>query len=171
MLDATDIDSAHYARAREAPTAEPIDAERDRHATTGRFRTGNRAWEARSSAGPKPLFADSDSLWRSCIEYFRWVEDNPLREVQLVAFRGRATHVPVPRMRPMTRTGLCRHLHVAHTTWATWRTRPDLAASVERAESIIRIWNFCGAAAGLLNTTMVASELGMAAKRLREQER
>src|SRR5262245_15541746 len=49
----------------------------------GRFRPGNRIWEARATCGPAPLFADAESLWKACVQYFEWVESNPLYEDQL----------------------------------------------------------------------------------------
>ena len=39
---------------------------------TGRFLPGNRFWEIRSSAGPKPKFEKADDLWAARVEYFNW---------------------------------------------------------------------------------------------------
>ena len=39
---------------------------------------GNRFWEARSSHGANPKFKDPSDLWGACVEYFEWVDDNPL---------------------------------------------------------------------------------------------
>lgn len=131
----------------------------------GRFLPGNRFWEARSSAGPKPKFADPESLWGACVEYFAWVEDNPLHEDKLVIFQGVATHEPVAKMRAMTIGGLCIFLDVTERQWREWRdSRPDLLPVITQAEAIIYQQKFTGAAADLLNPNIIARDLGLADK-------
>ena len=133
--------------------------------TTGRFLPGNRFWEVRSSAGPKPKFANPDDLWKACVEYFAWVEANPLWEDRLVTFQGLATHEPAAKMRAMTIGGLCIFLDIEHRTWSEWRSsRPDLQPVITRAEAIIRDQKFSGAAADLLNANIIARDLGLAEK-------
>lgn len=129
----------------------------------GRFLPGNRFWEARSSAGPKPKFENADDLWMACVEYFNWVTDNPLYADQLVTFQGAATHEPVAKMRAMTIAGLCLFLDVAPNTWREWRdARPDLTTIITRAEQVIFQQKFEGAAADLLNGSIIARDLGLA---------
>jgi DNA-packaging protein gp3 len=171
MLDATAVDSTSRAHAREASSTKSVDAGRDRNAATGRFPPGNRAWGARCPAGPAPKFADAESLWKACVEYFDWVNEHPLYEMQLVTYRGRATQVPVRKMRAMTKGDLCRYLNIARTTWNAWHDRLDLAATVERAESIIWSWQFNSAAAGLLNGDLVIRQLGLGRKIKQAQTR
>jgi len=132
----------------------------------GRFLPGNRFWEARSSAGPKPKFENADDLWSACVEYFAWVSENPLYADQLVTFQGTATHEPVAKMRAMTIAGLCLFLDISRDTWAGWRTaRPDLSDIITRAEQVIFQQKFEGAAADLLNGSIIARDLGLADKR------
>lgn len=140
-----------------------VTSERD---AAGRFAPGNRLWEARSSAGPKPRFADPDSLWAACVEYFEWVESNPLLEVKGFAFQGAVTKETFPKMRAMTIGGLCVFLDVDETTWRGWReARPDLLPVITRAEAVIYQQKFAGAAADLLNPNIIARELGLSEKR------
>jgi hypothetical protein len=165
MLADTVVDSTPRARTREASISKPVEARQDRNAATGRFLRGNRAWEARCPAGPAPKFADAESLWRACVRYFDWVDQHPLYEMHLVTWKGRATQVPVPRMRPMTKTGLCAFLGIERSTWRAWkRNRPDLLPTIEHAEDIVWIWQFDGAAAGLLDENMVIRQLGIGRK-------
>lgn len=132
---------------------------------SGRFLSGNRFWEVRSSAGPKPKFADGDALWAACVEYFQWIEENPLWEDHLVTFQGSAKHEPLAKMRAMTITGLCLFLDVDQTTWREWRaSRPDLSTVITRAEAVIYSQKFAGAAADLLNANIIARDLGLADK-------
>lgn len=58
-----------------------------------KFKPGNKAWKARSSHGRKPKFESPDGLWEKCCEYFEWINENPLQDVELVKYRGVATQV------------------------------------------------------------------------------
>lgn len=125
---------------------------------------GNRFWEARSSHGRKPLFDSPDALWDACVEYFEWVDDNPLKASELVKFQGQATVASVPKMRAMTITGLCIFLDIGTTTWDSYREKEDFQGVVTRVENVIRTQKFAGAAADLLNPNIIARDLGLADK-------
>lgn len=132
----------------------------------GRFLPGNRFWEARSSAGPKPIFADGDQLWAACVEYFDWVEDNPLHEAKAFAYEGVVKVESLPKMRAMTLGGLCLFLDITDQTWRDWKAgRPDLLGVITRAEAVIYQQKFTGAAADLLNPNIIARDLGLADKK------
>lgn len=136
-----------------------------RDENSGRFLPGNRFWEARSSAGPNPKFANGDDLWQACSEYFEWTEKNPLWEDKLVTFQGAAIHEPVAKMRAMTVGGLCIFLDIDTTTWHEWKkSRPDLSPVISRTERVIYAQKFGGAAADLLNANIIARDLGLADK-------
>lgn len=133
--------------------------------TTGRFLPGNRFWEARSSAGPNPKFDGPEPLWQACVEYFEWVEANPLYEAKMTSFQGVNTVEPMPKMRAMTVGALCLFLDIDYTTWQDWKkNRADLSKVIARAEEIIRSQKFAGAAADLLNANIIARDLGLADK-------
>lgn len=125
---------------------------------------GNQFWKARSSHGPKPKFASPDDLWNACVEYFEWVEDNPLWEAKAFAFQGEVTIESLPKMRAMTITGLQLFLDVGESTWREWREHKDLARITARAEKVIRQQKFAGAAAELLNPNIIARDLGLSDK-------
>lgn len=124
---------------------------------------GNSFWEARSSHGRKPIFSSSGELWDGCIEYFRWVEENPLQECK--AFGGGKegpTTINLPKMRAMTIAGLCIFLDIAKRTWDEYRVKEDFLPVCEQVELIIRDQKFTGAAADLLNANIIARDLGLA---------
>ena len=125
---------------------------------------GNQFWLARSSHGRKPLFDDAEKLWDACVEYFQWVEDNPLYEVKGFAFQGVVTKETFPKMRAMTIEGLCIFLDIARSTWQQYGKREDFSAVVTRVEEVIRTQKFAGAAADLLNPNIIARELGLSDK-------
>lgn len=126
---------------------------------------GNRFWEARSSHGRKPLFEKPDDLWAACVEYFEWVEDNPLETSELVKFQGEAKLATLPKMRAMTIEGLCIFLDVARKTWDNYRDREDFLPVVTRVEEVIYAQKFAGAAADLLNPNIIARDLGLSDKK------
>lgn len=126
--------------------------------------SGNKFWEARASHGRKPIFATPEDLWASCVEYFEWVEANPLYEDKLVTFQGHANHEPVAKMRAMTLAGLCFFLDIDDSTWRLYAARQDFIRVTTQAEQVIYQQKFSGAAADLLNANIIARDLGLADK-------
>lgn len=132
----------------------------------GWFLPGNRLWEVRSSAGPKPLFATPEPLWAACVEYFEWSHANPLHEAKAFAYEGVVTVEQLPKMRAMSLAALCVFLDISRGTWNEWKaSRPDLSEVITRVEEIIFTQKFEGAAADLLNPNIIARDLGLADKK------
>lgn len=132
---------------------------------TGHFLPGNRWWLARSSHGAKPRFATAEALWEACLEYFAFVQDNPLQEEKVFHANGEITRATVARMRAMTLDGLSLFLDIEYQTWDEWRkSRPDLSQVITRVEKAIRDQKFSGAACDLLNANIIARDLGLADK-------
>lgn len=126
---------------------------------------GNQFWKVRSSHGRKPIFAHPDELWSACVEYFEWVSKNPLYESQAFAYQGDVQIKEIPKMRAMTLAGLCIFLDIARSTWDEYRTKGDGFSEVStRVDEVIRSQKFEGAAAGLLNASIIARDLGLADK-------
>ena len=123
---------------------------------------GNRFWEARSSHGRSPIFAAPDDLWAACLEYFDWVDLNPLYEAKPFAYQGVVVQEPVAKMRAMTVVGLCNFLDIGTSTWSDYGQREDFSAIVSRAEQVMRQQKFEGASADLLNPNIIARDLGLA---------
>lgn len=126
---------------------------------------GNKFWKARTSHGRKKLFSSADALWDACIEYFQWVEDNPLYEMKAFSFQGIVTQEPIPKMRAMTISGLCIFLDITDRTWREWRDDEDFSPIITRVEKIIYTQKFEGASADLLNANIIARDLGLADKK------
>lgn len=126
---------------------------------------GNRFWEARSSHGRKKKFATPAKLWAACVEYFEWVEANPLWEARLISFQGESSVEYLPKMRAMTVSGLCLFLDISEKNWyEDYCKREDFCNITTRAENYIREQKFTGAAAELLNPNIIARDLGLTDK-------
>ena len=126
---------------------------------------GNQFWKARSKHGRDKLIASTELLEESCIEYFEWVENNPLKEEKLFAFQGNVTKESCSKMRAMTIDGLCIFLNIDTLTWRNWREDKDYLIVITWAESIIRQQKFAGAAADMLNANIIARDLGLTDKK------
>lgn len=129
-----------------------------------RFGAGNTAWKARSTHGRKPIFSDPDVLFDACLEYFQWVDENPLMSAEPVKFQGVGDLMHVPKMRAMSIVGLCNFLDIGRSTWADYRARPDFSGICDRVEAVIYQQKFEGAAADMLNVAIIARELGIGEK-------
>ena len=123
---------------------------------------GNRFWEARSSHGRCPIFKTPGDLWDACVEYFEWVEANPLYERKAFHASGVIVTDDMPKMRAMTMMGLCNFLDIGTSSWADYRNRQDFSEVVMRVEQIMRQQKFEGASADLLNPNIIARDLGLA---------
>ena len=129
---------------------------------------GNRFWEARSKHGKSKLFETPECLHQACCDYFEWVEDNPLRETKAFAYQGMVTVEELPKMRAMTKAGLCLFLDISETGWELYRNRQDYVWVCEWAEKVIYTQKFAGAAADLLNSNIIARDLGLVDKQQNE---
>lgn len=125
---------------------------------------GNQFWRLRSSHGRKPIFGSPGDLWEACLEYFDWVEANPLKEAQAFAYQGQVTIQPLDKMRAMTVAGLCIFLDISQQAWGEYRQRDGFGEVTSRVDEIIRTQKFEGASAGLLNANIIARDLGLAEK-------
>ena len=129
------------------------------------FTKGNQFWKQRTRHGQQAMFEDPQKLYEACIEYFEWVEDNPLKETKVGFYLGDPIIVEVDKIRAMTSSGLSIFLGITHKTLIEWRKqREDLKPIIEWAEQIIRDQKFTAAAAGLLNANIISRELGLADK-------
>lgn len=128
--------------------------------------TGNKFWEARTKHGRDRVISDPAVLWAAAVEYFQWVDENPLWEDKIVTANGEPVSKPLFKMRAMTLEGLCRFLGIGRSTWNTWREGDDddFLEVVQQIDDVIREQKFSGAAAGLLNANIIARDLGLADK-------
>lgn len=124
---------------------------------------GNQFWKARTKHGRDKLFSSHDALWEACCEYFQWVEDNPLWETKAFAYQGEVTQEAIPKMRAMTKGGLCLFLGMDQTTWNRWKEcdDQDFRRVTREVEEVIYSQKFSGAAADLLNANIIARDLGL----------
>ena len=123
---------------------------------------GNQFWRRRRAhRGPPRKFENPEDLWAAAIDYFEWVDANPLIECKATQYQGKPILLKTPKMRAMSLSGLCLHLGLERSAWRRYRTRPGFELAVELIESAIYCQKFEGAAAGLFNPRIIARELGL----------
>jgi len=124
---------------------------------------GNKLWKRRKKHGRNYKFDDAEKLWEMCVEYFEWVENNPLQEEKVFQFQGEVIRTTVNKMRAMTKNGLCCYIGITDSTWDSYKQRgDDFLAVLLTAEAIIREQKFTGAAADIFNANLIARDLGLA---------
>ena len=121
-------------------------------------------YDERRSVGKPPAFNSPQELWKECLGYFQWVEDNPLMETKGYHFQGAVIHDKQPKMRAMTQGGLCLFLGISTETWRNYRRNPEYFDICTMVDEVIRDQKFTGAAADLLNHAIIARDLGLADK-------
>jgi hypothetical protein len=128
------------------------------------FVLGNKLWMLRERSGPLPTFENNDQLIDKAIEYFEWCEENPIEEMTVGWYQGEATEHTITKMRAFTIAGLCAFIGVDRQSWAEWRKRDYLATAVAWIDDVMYEQKFTGAAAGILNQSIIARDLGLAEK-------
>lgn len=132
------------------------------------FAPGNQLWKVALRSGLRPkLYVDPIELLEAVCGYFNWLEENSLEETKLVTYEGASSLQTVPKMRAATLSGLCLYLGISRESWGEWRRgekRPEMADVVEFAEKFIHEQKFTGAAAGLLNPSIISRDLGLVDK-------
>ena len=125
---------------------------------------GNKFWMMRSTHGRNPIFANPEALWNAACEYFEWVHDNPLLEEKVFHSQGVVTKDTVCKMRAMTIQALCFFLDISDEAWSDYCNRQDFVGITTRIKKVIYSQKLEGAAADLLNSNIIARELGLSDK-------
>lgn len=132
---------------------------------------GNRFWEVRAKHGRDKIFATPEAMWESAIEYFDWVEDNPLEKA--IVYQGEVSDDCESLMRAMTIKGLCIFWGVNSDYLTDFMDNLDIETDqgkdfsrvIKTIREIIETQKFEGASAGLLNPNIIARDLGLADKK------
>ena len=130
---------------------------------TGRFLPGNNYWQFRNKHGRDHKYTPA-ALWEEALEYFEWIENNPLKEEKVFHSQGLITKTNSNKMRAMTETSFCLFADIDRTTWNDYKHNSDFTHVTARISDIIRSQKFQGASADLLNPNIIARDLGLADK-------
>ena len=114
----------------------------------------------RYDLGGRPrIFQDPKDLIEVAQAYFKWVEDNP---IETVDYRGKdATPVILYNPRAMTVEGFCNYAAINADTFYEYAKREGFTEICTRIRQVMFAQKFEGAAAGTLNHSIIARELGL----------
>jgi hypothetical protein len=130
------------------------------------FQPGNKLWQLREFPGRPPTFETPEQFWDECVKYFQWVEDNPLWEEKAFVVKGELVKEKMYKTRAMTMAGLCTFLGISIATYNHMKkNRADFSKVFAAVEQTFYEQKFTGAAADLLNASIIARELGLADRR------
>lgn len=131
----------------------------------------NQFWKLRLKHGRNFAIETPDQLWENFMEYSDWCEKNPLKEQQLIKRKVTRDEEIVGRyqlnrMRAMTKDSFA--LACGLSGWQvieSYKERgKDFIEVITRIEKYIYDQKFTGAAAGFLNSNIIARDLGLATK-------
>lgn len=120
-------------------------------------------WRIRSKYGRQKILIDPETLRDSAYEFLEHLEEYPLYESKLVAYKGETQIVKVPKMRAATMEGFYRFIGISGALWRTWRQQqaPEYVTIMREVEALLRDQKFTGAAAELLSPNIIARDLGL----------
>lgn len=118
-------------------------------------------WDNMHRVGRPPAFENPKQLFELAMEYFQWLEDNPLQESKICSFQGVNELEEIPKKRPFTIGGLCLYMGITQQTLLTYKGFPDYTEVYNMILEAIRDQKFQGAAAGFFNHAIIARDLGL----------
>lgn len=123
-------------------------------------------WQRKApNSGRAPVFTSPEHMHEEACRVFEWLHNHPLKEQLVFHAKGVITKTTANKMRPFTMKGVCLALGISERGLALYATRSEeYAAVVQWIKDVIYTQKFEGAAAGLLNPTLIARDLGLAEK-------
>lgn len=111
------------------------------------------------------IYLTPQDFLKDVAAYFDWCEKHPLLEEKVFMYKGAIVRADEGRMRAFTKKGLCNFLGMPSSRLASYAKRGgEWEEAVEIIEEMIYTQKFEGAAAGLLNATIITRDLGLAEK-------
>ena len=130
------------------------------------FQKNNQFWKNVKNPGAPIKFKTPEILWQKACEYFQWCDNNPLKEEKLFHYQGIISRDTVSKMRAYTLKELCLFLGVGEAYFKQFNEEKhnEFSSIITRIRDTIYTQKFTGAAAELLNSNIIASDLGLKAK-------
>ena len=122
----------------------------------------NQFWHRRVPFGGERAFNDPEELWAAAVEAFDWLVSHPLKEQVTSSYQGSFSKTTVKKMRAFTWSGVAMAMGLTENGLRVYLKRPEFAEVMGWISDIIYTQKFEGAAAGLLNASLIARSLGIA---------
>lgn len=102
-----------------------------------------------------------EQLMQLVVNYFEWAETNAIKAGAESSFQGRTYQDTITRPRVFTWNGLTLFLGVSTGIIQRWKRQPGYMEVLDFADQVIREQKYQYAANGMINTNMIAKELGI----------
>lgn len=125
---------------------------------------GNQFWKLIPTPGRKRIYETPEQLWEKAVEYFEWIDANPITK-EIVTTGDYNKVVTETLRKPYQITGLILWLGVSWSQYQRYRDDENYKAFwpiVKELDGIIYAQKFEGASAGIFNPTFIARDLGLA---------
>ena len=120
-------------------------------------------WRKAQPGGVTPkVYETPAELWAAAVDAFEWLTTHPLKEEQLFHYKGAVKSHYARKMRPFTWEGVALLMGLHFKGLKTYWDRPEFVEVMEYIADVIRTQKFEGAAAGFLNASLIARDLGLA---------
>jgi hypothetical protein len=121
------------------------------------FKKGNQLWRMNQNIGRKPLFKTPEELWEKAIQYFQYIDDNPILKTD---FKGKENEiVKYDLQRPYTWQGFYVFLGVKDLEH--YKTKAVFSEILTHIGNIIYSQKYEGASVGIFNHAIIARDLGL----------
>jgi hypothetical protein len=111
------------------------------------------------------IWLTAASFFSDAVGYFEWCLSHPLREAENYMFRGEIIRTHKDKVRAFTKQGLATYLGITLGKLDRMRTRGDSwNDACDMLDQIMYTQKFENAAAGLMNATIIARDLGLSEK-------
>lgn len=125
--------------------------------------------QVKAPTGRPKKYESAQDLWLKAVEYFDWVQDNPLYELRIFQYQGEIVEKEMPKMRAMTEVAFCLFADISMDTFQNYKkSNPeqieDFFGVSKKIAAIIYGQKFEGAAADFLNANIIGRELGLVDK-------
>ncbi|RNF35337.1 terminase small subunit [Paracoccus methylarcula] len=127
---------------------------------------GGRGFGVGAGRGNPNRIQTAEQVWEWFVKYREHIESNPIKEQLVFSAREGIRKTSIDKMRAMTWQGFARFMGVTFDTVMKWKqSREDLKEVLAAIKDEMFDQKFTGAAAGVLNHSIIARELGLTDKK------
>lgn len=108
------------------------------------------------------IFQSPEHMLDWAVKYFTWMDQHPLKEETVFHYQGNLTYANTSKMRAYTMTGFWAFTGITSMTYEVYKAQEPFTEVCLFIEQCVRLQKFEGAAAGMLNATIISRDLGLA---------
>lgn len=131
---------------------------------------GNEYYKLREKNGRDKIFKEPEELLEKAVNYFEWVENNPLYKHDVIRGGDLAgERIKIPLQRPYTIEGFCLFAGITYQTWLNYEKNSDAHEDFFKVtayiKAVIEANQLEGASVNIFNSNIIARKLGLVDKK------